>query len=305
MYSERNGGKSTIDYPIGGSASIVDALVRGIEKYGGKVLLRSAVDSVLIEGGRATGVKLKPRNSKAGAAGPEIIRAKRAVVSNASIWDTTQLLSTSTPGSRDLEKTAEETSRCGSFMHLHLGIDATGLPPDLQIHHLIVNSWKDLEAPQNVCIASVPTVLDPKLAPAGKAIIHSYTAGNEPWELWEGLKPGSKEYESLKEERSQCLWQALERFIPDVRERTEVKLIGSPVTHSRFLNRYKGTYGPAISARKGSFPGPGTNVPGLYRCGDSCAPGIGVPAAAASGMIAANTLVPIWSHLKLLDDLKL
>jgi hypothetical protein len=34
-------------------------------------------------------------------------------------------------------------------------------------------------------------------------------------------------------------------------------------------------------------------------------PGIGVPAAAASGMIAANTLAPVWSHLKLLDALAL
>lgn len=40
-----------------------------------------------------------------------------------------------------------------------------------------------------------------------------------------------------------------------------------------------------------------------YRCGDSTQPGIGVPAAAASGMITANTLAPIWSHLKMLDQL--
>ena len=63
--------------------------------------------------------------------------------------------------------------------------------------------------------------------------------------------------------------------------------------------------GPAISAASGSFPGPGTPLPGLLRCGDSCAPGIGVPAAAASGMIAANTLAPVWSHWQLLDALGL
>ena len=51
--------------------------------------------------------------------------------------------------------------------------------------------------------------------------------------------------------------------------------------------------------------GAGTPIPGLYACGDSCMPGIGVPAAAASGMIAANTLAPVWSHLKLLDALAL
>lgn len=28
------------------------------------------------------------------------------------------------------------------------GIDADGLPPDLQCHHLFVNSWENLDAPQ-------------------------------------------------------------------------------------------------------------------------------------------------------------
>ena len=65
----------------------------------------------------------------------------------------------------------------------------------------------------------------------------------------------------LQEERSQCLWQALERFIPDIRDRAELTLVGTPLTHERFLNRHKGTYGAAISAASGSFPrttNPGT-----------------------------------------------
>lgn len=312
MFSERNSGRSDISYPIGGSEAIVNALVRGIEKYGGKVLLRSPVEGIIMEGGKAVGVKLKKRKSTDK---EERIRARHAVVSNASVWDTVKLLppgtatrSISTQAAAGVEKLAKQASStplCGSFMHLHLGIDATDLPSDLQIHHLIVNDWQDIEAPQNICIASIPTVLDPGMAPPGKAVVHTYTAGNEPWEVWEGVVPGSKEYENLKEERSQCLWQALERFIPDIRERAEVTMVGSPLTHARFLNRHKGTYGAAISARNSSFPGPGTDIPGLYRTGDSCAPGIGVPAAAASGMITANSLAPIWSHLKLLDDLKL
>jgi hypothetical protein len=94
-----------------------------------------------------------------------------------------------------------------SFLHLHLGIDATGLPPGLDIHHLVVNTWADLDAPQNVCIASIPSVVDTSLAPPGKAVVHAYTAGSEPYALWEGLSRGSPAYEQLKEERTQCLWQ--------------------------------------------------------------------------------------------------
>ena len=30
----------------------------------------------------------------------------------------------------------------------YAGIDADGLPPDLECHHLFVNSWENLDAPQ-------------------------------------------------------------------------------------------------------------------------------------------------------------
>lgn len=51
MLMERNREGSTIDYPMGGTSSIVDALRRGIEKHGGKVMLRSHVEEILVEGG--------------------------------------------------------------------------------------------------------------------------------------------------------------------------------------------------------------------------------------------------------------
>ena len=38
-------------------------------------------------------------------------------------------------------KKCEDTEMCESFMHLHLGIDATGLPDDLEIHHIYVEDW--------------------------------------------------------------------------------------------------------------------------------------------------------------------
>lgn len=66
---------------------------RGVTKKGGRVLLRSHVDEIVMEGGRAAGVRLRPRGGAGAAAGkPEIIRAKLGVVSNASWWDTQRLL---------------------------------------------------------------------------------------------------------------------------------------------------------------------------------------------------------------------
>lgn len=53
---------------------------------------------------------------------------------------------------------------------MHLGIDATGLDPELDCHHLVVNDWDKLEEPLNVCIASIPTQFDPALAPPGRQL---------------------------------------------------------------------------------------------------------------------------------------
>lgn len=50
MLMERNRQGSTIDYPLQGSRGIVDALVRGLEKNGGRLLLRKRVDDILLEG---------------------------------------------------------------------------------------------------------------------------------------------------------------------------------------------------------------------------------------------------------------
>jgi phytoene dehydrogenase-like protein len=265
-----------LDYPIGGSGA----------------LLNAHVEQVLVEGNKAVGVRLRDG---------EEIRARRAVVSNASVWDTLKLLPEGAISPK-FRSQRQATPECDSFMHLHLGINAQGLPADLACHYIVVNDWElGITAPQNVVLVSIPSILDPSLAPQGKHAIHVYTPGNEPYALWQGLDRRSQEYEQQKRSRAEVMWQAVERIMPDIRSRCEIQLVGTPLTHERFLRRYRGSYGPAISAASGLFPGHGTPLPGLMCCGDSTFPGIGLPAVAASGMIVANTLAPVSQHLAMLD----
>jgi phytoene dehydrogenase-like protein len=53
------------------------------------------------------------------------------------------------------------------------------------------------------------------------------------------------------------------------------------------------------------FPTGATPLKGLFCCGDSTFPGIGLPAVAASGMIVANSLVPVEKHLTMLQRIRL
>jgi phytoene dehydrogenase-like protein len=45
-------------------------------------------------------------------------------------------------------------------------------------------------------------------------------------------------------------------------------------------------------------------IENLFACGDTSFPGIGLPGVAASGTIAANTMVPISAQLSLMEELK-
>ena len=182
-------------------------------------------------------------------------------------------------------------NKCDSFLHIHLGFDADGLE-DLPIHAIHVDDWeKGITAERNIAVFSIPSVLDKNMAPEGKHVLHGYTPANEPWEIWENLNPNELAYRNLKEERCSIFLNAVRKFIPDIDERIDLKMLGTPITHKRFTNTYCGSYGPALSAAKGLFPGCKTPVKNLFTCGASTFPGIGIPAVSASGAYAAEKII--------------
>ncbi|HEY9736308.1 MAG TPA: NAD(P)/FAD-dependent oxidoreductase [Trichocoleus sp.] len=284
MFGERH--NSVVDYPVGGSGAMVEALVRGLQRWGGELRFNAHVEQIVVEQGRVQGVRLRRG---------ELLRAP-VVISNATLWDTlTHLLKPQDVPATYRQKVLQAPA-VDSFMHLHLGIRAEGLD-DLAIHHVVLHSGeRDVTEPGNTCMISIPSVLDSSLAPPGHHVVHAYTL--EPWENWQ--RDG--DYAARKRERAEPLYRALERVIPDVRSRIALELIGTPLTHERYLRRYRGTYGPAIAAGQGVFPGCGTPIAGLYQVGDSTRPGIGVPAVAASGILCANSLVSPAQVSALLRD---
>jgi phytoene dehydrogenase-like protein len=207
------------------------------------------------------------------------------VISNATLWDTYNHLLRPQDLPPTYRQKSLSTPLIPSFMHLHLGIRAEGLGP-LPGHHVVVHrSDLDITVPGNTCMISIPSVWDPNLAPSQHHCVHAYTL--EPFETWQR----GQDYSERKRERAKPLYRALERVIPDLGDRIVLELIGTPLTHAHFLNRYQGTYGPAMPADQGLLPGPHTPIPGLYRVGDSTLPGIGVPAVAASGIFCASLFV--------------
>mmetsp|Transcript_32057 Transcript_32057/g.47822 ORF Transcript_32057/g.47822 Transcript_32057/m.47822 type:complete len:623 (-) Transcript_32057:169-2037(-) len=309
----------TLDFPKGGSGAIVEALVRAVEKHEhGRVCVNCHVDEILVEDGRACGVKLSDGS---------IIKAKKAVVSNADPYVTSKLISkaradgkTSDEFNEYLDKLTNTNADTGgipelkSFIHIHAGIDATGLPEnpsaDFPAQWAVVRDWdapEGVESPRNIVLCSMPSLIDPTLAPEGKHVLHAYVPATEPYEWWKGLDRTSEEYKKKKEEAADFLWSAIEEYVPNARDRAVegTVQIGTPLTHERFLRRTNGAYGPRVEAGKQTLPGHKTPLDGLLLTGDYTFPGIGVPATAASGAITANNLVSVGQHWAMLDKIRL
>ena len=158
-----------MDFPTGGSKGLIDALARGVTKHEGcEILKATPATSVVVENGRAVGVALK---------GGRVLRASEAVVSNCDLKATFDLVKRGESAAFDEERdaTLAATPLCKSFMHVHLGVPASAIPEDAPPQWTVVGPTWDgpIDAPGKVVVVSVPSKLDPTLAPEG------YRAGPE------------------------------------------------------------------------------------------------------------------------------
>ncbi|MEY3870111.1 MAG: hypothetical protein RLZZ338_4002 [Cyanobacteriota bacterium] len=277
VFSDRHYGG--INYPKGGVGQIALKLVEGLEKFGGKIKYSTRVKQIILKDGRAIGVEL---------ANGEIYHAKR-VVSNATRWDTFEKLLPTDAMPKKEKKWQENYQKSPSFLSLHLGVEADVIGADTACHHIILEDWQKMEDSQGTIFVSIPTLLDPDLAPKGYHIVHTFTPS---WMTeWEGLSP--REYEKKKEEGAWRLIDRLEKIFPGLDAALDFMEVGSARSHRRFLGREDGTYGP-IPRKKLlgllAMPFNRTAIGGLYCVGDSTFPGQGLNAVAFSGFACAHRI---------------
>ncbi len=275
VFSDRHYGG--INYPKGGVGQIAQKLVEGLEKKGGKIHYQARVKEIILENKKAVGVRL--------ADGTEY-RGKR-IISNATRWDTFEKLLPKAMLSKKEEKWRQCYQKSPSFLSLHLGVKADIISEETDCHHILLENWETMEDPEGTIFLSIPTLLDPSLAPEGYHIFHTFTPH---WiQDWEGLSP--QDYEEKKEQAATRIIQRLEKIFPGLEAALDYQEVGTPRTHRRFLGREDGTYGPIPQKKLMgllAMPFNQTTISGLYCVGDSTFPGQGLNAVAFSGFACAH-----------------
>jgi len=263
-----------INYPLGGSGAIAGGLVEGFERCGGEMRYGREVSEILVDNGSATGVRLSDGS---------LIRA-RAVVSNATIWDTFNHLVDDDRYRIPMDRFIEAPS----WFQLYLGVDASVVPEGLNVHHVLVDDWSRFSDSGGTIYCSIPSLLDPSLAPSGRHSVHAFVTDRaDDWAQWER---GSDEYRARKDVRTRELLQRLESLMPGISRGCELTLSATPFTHQRYLNRHNGSYGPLLRPGQNILTKPqnATPVRNLYLAGDSTFPGQGVIAVTYSGVSCAS-----------------
>lgn len=230
-------------YPLGSFQTLVDALAAAVVENGGDVLLGGAATKIVLRDGRAAGVEV---------AGSTVLSA-RAVVSNADPQHTFGELVGWESTAPALRRRIGRYKLSPSAVVLYGVLNAD--PADLGlVHESFVfptwdheRTWSELQAgrPGGIWV-SVPTLLDPSLAPPG---VHLCVVT--------GLVPARADgsWRAIRDDLAARMLGDVDALVPGLRDAFEIVDIATPDTLHRYTNSTGGaTYGweniPAQTASK-------------------------------------------------------
>jgi all-trans-retinol 13,14-reductase len=291
---------SGASYPVGGAGVIAAAIVPQIERGGGIVVTGAEVAGILLEGTKATGVRMSDGRefrsdvvlSDAGAANT----FERLLPANLPVLDSLH---------RKLRKLQPSTAHINLCVGLSqsdaaLGLQGTNLwvYPSFDHDANVERFARDIEAPLPGVYISFPSAKDPDFQRRhpGKSTVEAITMlpysvvdrwGETRWK-WRG-----DEYGALKERLSTRLLAELERRAPSVVGNIAYSELSTPVTTRHFMNYGHGEiYGIASTPDRFQMRELGARTPirGLYLTGQDVA-SLGMVGALFSGVISASAAI--------------
>jgi len=299
-------------YPRGGSAEIAKKIIPTIERPGGRVLVRKAVQQILIENGKACGVIME---------NGDVIKA-RCVVSACGAYNTWKKLLPPTSVPHSIIEKIEKVGPSASIMYCFIGINGDSeelkLPscniwrwPTADDHDLdkMIQAFQD--DPEHAPVplfCGFPSSKDKSHASRypGKSTAVLLTIGDSRWfTKWEGTKWGKrgKDYEEWKARlTNRIVEEGLYHMWPQTRGRVEYTALGTSLTYNHFIGSNFGeAYGLDFQPERceaNDWLRPESPIPGLYLTGQDVAV-FGIAGALMSGVLSSMAILGYGSPLDL------
>ncbi len=285
-------------FPIGGASAIARSIAPVIERAGGAILVRAEVESILVEGGRAAGVRM--------ADGREI-RAP-IVVSAVGALNTYDRLLPADATPPALRTSLRAVGSSVSYVSLYLGFahtdEALGLTgtnlwlyPGADHDASFARYCQDPEAPFPLVFVSFPSAKDPTFRDRhpGHATVDVIVPALHGWfSSWEGTrwKKRGPDYEALKARFTQRILDVVLARLPQLRDKIDHAELSTPLSAAHFAAYPRGElYGLDHTPARYRMPlRITTPIGGLYLSGQdviSC----GVSAALMAGVLTSGAIL--------------
>lgn len=230
--------------PEGGSGMLAVALKRHLESYGGRVFVDAGVSEILVEDGRARGIRVNTSSSHESRGD---FYTARAVLSAAHVFETLSRLLPSEhrpPGARSLRMgngfgaVVRAALREPIRYAAHPGDEArVALQLLCRDRAHIASAYGDFisgrPAADPPIVAMTFSAVDPSLAPPGGEVLWLW-AQYFPYDLSEG------DWDSRSEEVAESIFAAFERYAPGTRSKVVDYIFQHPLWLERELGLYRG-----------------------------------------------------------------
>ena len=296
-YLEREWG---IHYAMGGTGAIVQALVTLIEELGGKIHLNSEVDEILIQGKRATGIRLADGT----------VHQADHVISNGDVAHTyLNLIPAKHRGLRNSDWRYKKLTRYSmSLFVIYFGTKRRYNNTRLAHHNIILGEryrglLSDIFGKKHLSddfslYLHMPTLTDPSMAPDGCESFYvlspvPHLGADIDWTT------AAKPYRD-------AIMQFLEdNYLPDLQENIVVEHYIDPLHFQNTLNSHMGaafSIEPILTQSAWFRPhNRSEDFENLYFVGAGTHPGAGLPGVLSSSKIAADLIAACTPAAELAD----
>jgi phytoene dehydrogenase-like protein len=261
--------------PVGGTARFRDALIASYAQLGGDVRLHATVDEILVQDGRACGVRLDDGS---------MLEAD-IVISTASAPETVLRLLGGRYGAADTRRRLEHWRTFQPIVLASFGV-ATPLEGTPQM--LLVDGLQ----PFTLCGRTSEHLYlrvyndDPSFAPPGHSVVQAMIETDYEWWATRGSRYGAE-----KDTVAEQALSLIDGRLPGTRAALRVHDIATPLTYWQNARSWRGAYEGWYPTPEAFFGHIDKRLPGLrgfYMAGQWVEPGGGVPPALMSGRQAVQ-----------------
>ncbi len=276
-------------FHLQGSMQVLsDRTVAGLEKYGGKLLMRHSVEKINTEKGKVTGVRVRDLKT-----GEVYTETAEEVVANVTVQDLVRLLSPSPE--QNLSRAFANYKRrvdklppaSGAFV-IYLGVERSAIPENCPPHLQFLYNPDLPIGENNSLFVSVSKPGDGR-APTGKATIVASSFTDV--DLW--WKNTPQDYHRLKQQYTDEAIALLGKYFNLTSENIIHLEAATPRTFAKFTARDKGIVG-GIGQRISTFApfafANRTPFKHLWLVGDSTHPGEGTAGVSYSALTAVRQI---------------